>query len=497
MNPAAALDAVIGLFSPKAAYERALYRKARYAAAKTHRLTGSWSPVDQGVNKLIAAAAGPVRARVRQLVRDFPYFHRACNLITDYVVGSGILFQSKVQDPDGNLNKAVIQKIEDAFSFWADEADVSKKLHFYEMMALAKTQDSETGEFFLIQRWRPDNRYIPFCLQMIEADHLTGMGTPRPGNKLEQGVEYNPGTGETAAYHFADPEQYGAGSVERVAAADVIHGFKTVRPGQIRGISPFTPAVLVAHDLSEYMDAEIDAAKMAAKYLAFVKTPDPYARQMAVMETNEDTGQKIEEMQNAILEYLRPGEDVEIAKNPRPGENFTPFVKFVLQMVAITMNLPYELVSGDYIGMNYSTMRVSRNDFTQQLKPHAARHIRHYAMPILKAVMVSAVITGRLALPGFGANPIPYYRCIWHPPGMEPVDPLREAKARIEEISYGLRSPQEVVSARGRDIEDVYREIAAARDLAEDYGLSFEKPSTALANNPAAINDETDKGEND
>lgn len=488
------------IFSRFSAAKRAFFAKpskpsprpprGRYAAGKTNRLTGAWSPVDLGVNKLIAAAAGPVRARVRQLIRDFPYFHRAANILTDYIVGPGIMFQSKVEDPSGGLNKAVIQKIEDAFSFWADDADVSKKLHLYEVMSLDKTQDLETGEFFLIKRWRPENRYLPFCLQMIEADYLTDMGTPAAGNRLEQGVEYDPSTGETLAFHFTDPDTYGAAGITRVPASDVIHGFKTVRPGQLRGISPFTPAVLVAHDLSEYMDAEIDTAKLAAKYLAFVQTPDAHTRQLGLVEEDADTGQKIEEMENAIIEYLRPGETVEIAKNPRPGEAFTPFVRFVLQMIAITMGVPYELLSGDYAGMNYSTSRVVRNDFAHQLRPQAIRHVRHFAVPVFRAFMDNAVLTGKLSLPGYGVNPMPYLRCVWQPPGMEPVDPLREAKARIEEIDSGLRSPQEVLSARGRDIEDVYREIAAAKDLAASFGLEFSKPSTALANNPAAINNE-------
>jgi len=461
--------------------------RPRYAAAGTNRLTGSWSPVDSGINRLIAQAAGPIRARVRQLVRDFPYFYRAANLLTDYVVGAGIMFQSKIKSPDGELSKTLIQKTEDVFSFWCDECDIAKKLHFYEMMALAKTQDSETCEFFLIKRYRPQNRYLPLCLQMIESDYLTSLGSPQNGNKLDQGIEYDPSTGEVAAYHFTDPESYSMRAIERVPAADVIHGFKTVRPGQLRGISPFTPAVLVAHDLSEYMDAEIDATKMAAKYLAIVKTPDIYGRQIGVVETDDSTGKKIESMQNAIIEYLRPGEEIEIAKNPRPGESFTPFVRFVLQMVSITVGVPYELLSGDYAGMNYSTSRVVRNDFAFQLRPIAARHVRHFAAPIFKNFMDVAVLSGKLPFSGYYDDPIPYMACEWQPPGMEAVDPLREAKARIEEIAAGLRSPQETVASRGRDLEDIYRELSSAASLAESYGLSFVKPSTAQANNPAEV----------
>lgn len=501
MSFTTAFDNALEALLPERAFRRKFFReqiqrfpkqKQRYAASKTTRLTGAWSPVDSSVNKLISESGATVRARVRQLVRDFPYFSRAVQLMTDYTVADGIGFQSRVQDAKGNLDKPVIQKIEDSFSFWADEADVSKRLHYYEMMALSKTQDGESGEFLLIKRYRPnEGRYLPFVLQMIEADWLTTLGA-KPvniANELDQGVEYNKSTGEVVAYHFADPDTWG--SVSRVLAEDIIHGFQTRRPGQIRGISPFTPAVLVAHDLSEYMDTEMDAAKMAAKYLAIIKTPDPFAHQTAVgTETDEETGNKIEEIENAILEYLRPGEEIEIATNPRPGTNFPPFVKLILTMLGITVGLPYELLSGDYQGMNFATGQIVRNDFAFQLRPIAVRHIRHFASPTFIPFMQAAVLNNKLDLPGFYTNPAHYLRAEWQPPGMEPVDHLRTTKAQIEQIHTGLRSPQEIAKARGRDLEAVYKEILSAQELAEEMGLDFsQKPSTAMANNPAALGD--------
>lgn len=494
------LDRLIGVFSPGREIRRRYFRKrlehvrsAKYAAAKTNRMTGPWSPVDSNVNDIIGASSAAIRARVRQLVRDFPYFARAVSIVPDYMVGSGIIYQSRIRDPKGQLDKSLIQKTEDAFNFWADQADIAGKLHYYEMMHLAKRQDLEAGEFLIVKTLLNDrNRYLPYALQMFEADWLTESGATVSDNtnELSQGIEYKKSTGQIVAYHFTDPDSWG--KPIRIPAERVIHGFQTLRPGQLRGISVFTAAILVAKDLSDYMDAEIDAAKMAAKYLSFVQTPDPYSRQVGVVTTDTDTNQKIEEMENAIIEYLRPGEEVTIASNPRPGTNFPPFVKLILRMVAITGGLPYELLSGDYEGFNYSTGRTSRNDFSHQLKPVATRHIRHFAQKTMMPFMDAAVLAGKLDFPGYFTNPAPFLRCEWQPPGMESIDPLRESKARIDEINALIRSPQEIVKSRGRDLEEVYKEIKAAKDLAEEYGLTVEEVSTALANNPAAINGDGD-----
>jgi len=239
------------------------------------------------------------------------------------------------------------------------------------------------------------------------------------------------------------------------------------------------------------MDGTIDATKMAAKYLAMVETPDAAGRQVGVgVGTDTTTGNKIETMENAIIEYLRPGEKVTLSSNPNPGQTFTPFVKLVLCMFSVTTGAPYELISGNYEGLNYTVSRTVRNDFAHTLRPTCARHIRHACMPPVRTFLDMAVLHGKVSLPGYWQNPHPYLRSEWQPPGMDPIDPLRETKAHVDQMAARLRSPQEIVKARGRDLEDVYREIAAADKMAVDYKITPAEVSTALAGNPAAVSDQ-------
>jgi lambda family phage portal protein len=492
---AAYLSPTVGL-KRMAAREHLKKLKARqttYAAAKSDRMTGAWHPVNTSVNHVIGDSSVNVRARVRQLVRDFPYLHNAVNRIVDYTVGSGIMFQSKVRSPDDKLDKKSIRKVEDAFKFWADEADVAGKLHFYEMMALGKRQDVESGEFVLVKRFRPrENRYIPYCLQAYEADWLTtrndtGMYHGPQPVEIYQGIEYRKSTGRVIAYHFDDPDSWG--KPVRVKAENVIHGFQTLRPGQLRGISPFTSGLLLAHDLQDYMEAEIDAAKMAAKYLAFVKSSSPAGRQLGLETVTNDDGEQeyIEEMENAIIEYLNPDEDITIASNPRPGGTFPPMVRLLLCMLAATTGIPYEILSMDYQQLNYSTSRTSRNDFLHALKPVVARHIRQWCQPASVPFFDYAVLSGKLDLPGYFTNPHMYRRSEWQGPGMESIDPLRESKAWIDSTKSNLRSPQEAIRARGKDPEEVLREIQEFRAWEKEMGIEPMDVSKAMANNPASV----------
>jgi len=504
-----AIDRVIAIFAPRSALIRRMHRDRlserteMYTAAKTTRLTGAWTITNQSVNDIIGASSPFLRARIRQLMRDFPHLARAANIIVDYSIGPGILFQSKVKDDEGNPDRKTAQKIEDAVKWWMDEADISGKLHYCELMRLAKLQDLESGEFLLVDTFSKDpNRHLPYALQIYEVDWLSGthdnygaggIGISAESGEREtrQGVEYEKLTGRVTGYWFRDP--YYGGKEVYIPADRVHHGFETRRPQQLRGVSPFVPGILLAHDLHEYINAEIDGANMAAKYLALVETPDPMLRQ-GVLASNDkndkDNPKKIEVLENAIIEYLRPGEKINFAQHNRPGQTFTPFVRLILTMLSVATGAPYELISGDYQGLNFSTARIVRNDFSQQLRPIAVRHIRQFGLPTIRKAIEAAVLSGKLSLPGYWRNRRRYEESEWQPPGMEAVDPLREAKSQIEAIEYGLKSPQEVARERGRDLEDIYNEIKSAQDLAREKGLVFERANMPEKSNPAAVMEE-------
>lgn len=488
-----ALDAFIGVFNPKAQLSRMTARelidgKRMYAAARPG--LGGWSPVDSDVNDEIRSSSNQVRRKVRQLVRDQPHVARAVEVLVSLTVGNGFVLQSQAgrQFQPSEQDRDIRNLIEDVWKRWCDQADISGRLTFAELCQLSKRQECEAGEFFLVKREvRDPQRFLPFVLQAIEADRLTGLGAPtNKPHEIDQGVEFNPATGEVVAYWFESDTK-----PMRVPAADVIHGFPVVRPGQLRGISPFTPCVLAAHELGDYLAAEIEGAKMAAKFLAFIETPDLAGFQdLRGATANQATGSREEYLENAVLEYLRPGEKINLASHNRPGNNFEPFVRLVLRMLAVTTGVPYELLSGDYSGVNYSTMRVCRNDLAQVLKVPQGRMINHLCVPVFHEVLNRAVLAGKLTLPGYWSNRSAFQRAKWIAPGMEPIDPLKEAKAHVDQLSSLLRSPQEIVAARGRDFEEVLDEIQEAERLMTERGLTRTDISTALAGNPAAIEEQ-------
>lgn len=498
------LDRAIGIFSPSVEANRIDARMRtmqlrQFAAAKESRLLGDWAPVATDINSLIRGGGGVIRNRTRQLVGDFAYFARAVRILVDHTIGTGITMQSRVvrgttETGKAKLHSTAIRAIEDAWQRWCEECDAAGKLHYHELERLWKRQDVIDGESIVVLAWdtRP-GRYLPLALQSYEADWLSSdyAAKPAAGALIDQGVEYDRITGRVIAYHFRVPDGFSplTGNMRsvRVAAENVLHGYETLRPGQLRGVSPFTPAILLADDLQEYLGANIDRAKMAAKWLAFVETEDAGKWQRGRTTVDSETGQRLTVLDNAIIDFLSPGDKVNINSADVPGDAFTPYVRFVLQMLAVSVGVPYELVSGDAGGLNYNTTRTVRNDWAKSLRPMVSRHIRQYSQPIYRAFLDACHLTGKVSLPGYAANPLPWQACVWQPNGVEPLDLLRESRGQIDLKDNYLWSPQEIIAARGRDPEEVLNEHKEWAEMLAKRELQSVATSKALQTNPAAV----------
>jgi capsid protein len=78
--------------------------------------------------------------------------------------------------------------------------------------------------------------------------------------------------------------------------------------------------------------------------------------------------------------------------------------------------------------------------------------------------------------------------CGWLPPKWDWVDPMKDARAEIEQIDAGLKSRTQALAERGYDAEQVDAEIAADRARENSLGLTFSSTASAPAIDGAAAN---------
>ena len=87
--------------------------------------------------------------------------------------------------------------------------------------------------------------------------------------------------------------------------------------------------------------------------------------------------------------------------------------------------------------------------------------------------MDTAVLAGALDLPDYDARRREYLAGNWLPPKWDWVDPMKDARAEIEQIDAGLKSRTQALAERGYDAEQVDAEIAADKAREKSLGLSF------------------------
>jgi len=207
------------------------------AAGQGKRLK-NWQASSDSINSLLLGSLDILRRRSRRIVLNSPAAFSAVDSIVSNCIGTGIKPQSKAHD------SVFKQEVQDLWCDWKDEADFYGVNDFYGLQALICTSILEGGECFV--RFRVSkpggDLSVPLQLQALEAEHLDGSKNESlsNGNVVKSGIEFDK-QGKRAAYYLFTQhpgEQNLTGNLEsiRIPASEVMHIYKPLRIGQLRGI---------------------------------------------------------------------------------------------------------------------------------------------------------------------------------------------------------------------------------------------------------------------
>ncbi|HWQ55159.1 MAG TPA: phage portal protein [Bryobacteraceae bacterium] len=447
---------------------------ADYDAASGTRRVAGWAPVTSDVNTLVFRNADTLRSRARDMVRRNPWATNALDAFVGNCVGTGIKPQAL------NLDPRMKEQIQALWLRWTDEADASGVTDFYGLQALACRAVMEAGECFIRLRSRlpKDGLSVPLQLQLIEAEHLpTGETRKLPnGNYIRAGIEFN-GIGRRVAYHLHREHPGDAlnpmfsTELVRVPADYVLHLFRPLRPGQLRGQPWLTQVLIKLYELDQYDDAELVRKKTAAMFAGFVTKNAP--EDQILGESSPDAnGVVLSGLEPGTLQVLLPGEDVKFSTPADVGASYETFMRVQLRSIAAGMGITYEQLTGDLTGVNYSSIRAGLLEFRRRCE-----QFQHQVMvfqmcrPIWQRWIRDAILSGALKL---AADQSGSLEAKWIPPGFAWVDPLKDIKAQIMAVRAGFKSRSEVVSEQGYDAETIDREIAGDNARADALGLAYE-----------------------
>lgn len=458
-----------------------------YDAARSTRLRQTRRGRNASADALLAyGELEEMRERARDLVRNDSLGSRIARAFQNNVVGEhGIEPTTKVSARALGITEAQADEwngaLDDLWDAWAPRA-MADGTSIQAGTSLAMRKIVEDGEALALpimsqQKGRP----FEIALQIIEGDRLDNPGLGGKGEgpdrtRLRLGVEIGD-EGEPLRYWIADrhPGDIGfgavAGRLRRIfhayPAVDgdgiraVYHAYEKLRPGQTRGV-PLVHAVMSdAQDLADIMEAEREAQRANACFAGFIKRTDPLgAAASAPTRTNPD-GQRLEEMEPGIYEYLNPGEDIVFPTVQRPGGTWARFVELLTRRTGASVGLPYEFLQLDFSKTNYSSYRGSAIEAWRGFYSWQTMLVRELLWWVRFELVREAWLKGML--PAFAGDFMQrkelWLRAEWHGPRRESVDPTKDATNAQLELDMEITSPQIECSKRGRDWEQVQEDL--------------------------------------
>lgn len=479
-----------------------------YEAATWGRRLGNWGRSNAGPNAAMYFASYTLRARAREIVRNHPYGSSATDAYVSNMIGTGIAPKWRISDPD---LKAEIQEL---WSDWIDEADSYGNTDFYGLLAMIARAEFQDGEVLVRFRDRriEDGLAVPLQLQVLEADYLdySRTGLLDNGNVMRMGVEFNP-IGKRVAYwllkqHPGDATPFTGSSAigwSRVPAEDVMHVYRSLRPGQIRGISHFAPIILKLHEIDQISDATLVRVKTANLFAGFIKTGQSEQSDLTSIGTDEGTDSKDQQvigLEPGLMGYLGDGEEVQFSTPPDVGSGMESFLQSEIRAVAAGWGVTYEQLTGDLRGVNYSSIRAGLLEFRRRIEMlQFSMIVFQVCRPVVRRFITNAFVSGAINLPDFIKYPRKYMRVDWRTPKWDWVDPLKDMLAEKMAVRSGFKARQDVVGEQGYDVEDVDRKQAEDRDRANGLHLFYDTDPAQVnilgkAQPAATASDTTDAG---
>ena len=424
------------------------------------------------LNAEISAAAQPLRERSRHAVNNNSHAAAGVAAWDSSLVGAGIT--ATAQHPD----TAVRQALQAAWNRWRAGADADGRTDFDGVVASAVRSMVVDGEAFLLMTAGERGlqlRQIP--AEMVDAAYSVELGG---GARIYAGIEFDASSRRVA--YWVRPLDSSAvfetyAPPVRVAAEDVIHLFRPLGPGQVRGAPWLAPCLVALRELDQLLDALLVGAKVAAMHAGFLT--DQNGTSTSNLFEGVQVGSILESgLEPGTLKVLPAGYDIRFS-TPAQAQQTVEFAKMQLRSVASGLGVPEHLMTGDLSGANYSSLRAGLVDFRRRIEViqfHVL--VPQMLRPIWERFVTLAALSGSLDAPSFEATSEDYFACEWIPPAQDWVDPAKDADATATMIASGLMSRRQAVAAQGYSIEDLDAEIAADHAREAALGLSFAAPPT-------------------
>lgn len=453
-------------------------QKRTYRAPRADHISGNFSP--RGGWERSPADLGLIIRRSRDLVHNSPFAGRAIDVLTSYLVGTGIRIAV-----NGDPEYAA------AYRKWSESTDVDYDGHLdlAGHTSLAARTAMEAGNAFIIVRdiEGPDGNIYP-QLQAVDPELLAQSALPKiPGNRVVFGAEIDPRHGRAIGFHFYeyfDP-MTSQSRTFFVAAKDIIHIFEKVYPGQILGIPRGSQALTHAADMDQAIQTVLVKMKTEACLGVAITVAD--GEEYDLVGDDQDVGVESdplpETLSPGLILRLRQGEDVKTI-TPTSSSGYIDILRLSGQAIATAYRVTTSQIMSDPGMANFSSMKAELNLFQQGIDETRKHCISPFVVKIEK-----------LFRQDYELNEGREVRATTTviPPRIHQIDPQKQSAATISELAAGILLLSDVVLERGKDPAEHFAQLKAEREMLAQMGIVVSFIPPVIAPDPEDEDDEVDE----
>lgn len=466
------IDRAIGYFAPRVAARRLVARHqlalvGGYNGARKDKASmAGWRTRAGSPESDIIADLPMLRDRCADLERNAPVAAAVINTQCIHVVGTGLACTPHLDAEFLRIAPEQAKAWQDdtkrRFKAWATsvDCDLARTLNFYGLQDQALRGALSRGDVFaLTPRVQRQGGRPTLAIQMVEADRVGNPAASPNSATLTEGVEHSAATGEPVRYHVLDshPGDLRAGARsgtwvgargDKTGRRNVLHLFRQQRPGQRRGVPVLAPVIEPIKQVTRYTEAELEAAVVSGLFAVFLRM-DPTAFQDLFDEDAQ--GAYINrasswsgEMEAGKAINLLPGEEP-VPSNPgRPNEQFDPFVASCFKQIGMAIGMPYEVLTMAFQS-SYSAAKGALLTAWRFFMSHRDWLASYFCQPVYELWLADEVAEGRIAAPGFFADPVlraAWCNAVWVGDGPGSLDPEREVRAAQARVNMGISTLQ-------------------------------------------------------
>lgn len=474
-------------------------RGAYEAASLSSQSHGNWRPNRYAPQSALSADRNMMVARTEDMGRNNPWASAALQRKLEMVIGKGWKFTSQPNARRLGITKKQAKKLGDQIEDWWNAfcADTELRNDTTQRESVAMQMGSAfrhcllDGDAFGRLHYLERGAEVNTALELIHSARCRQPVGKPDEDRFRDGIELGRHN-EAIAYWFtvAHPNDTQAlfrqQQSVRIAKYDadrtrrILHYFTPQEPGEFRGRSLLAPIVKKLRQLSQFDEAELQAATLNAILAAFVETDADHnvierligeadtpadadanvaayldgveAQRLVHWEKNRPSLEGVRFMQTAI------GEKINFTNPARPSAGYDKFEMAALRNIASAFNISLEMLTADYSKLSYSGWRGAITNVWRGVTCERSGFEATWVKPWHRVVIEEGIARGKIQVPrgapSFWDMPSAYLNGTWLGPGRGTADPYKEARADEVELSLGTKTKRKILAERGEDYDE-------------------------------------------